>query len=363
MTILDHKFPPILTDIYDEELANQFAKTQGAISALNQLNYLLLNPNLLMRPILGKEAESSAQLEGTQASLEDVYKIGISEQTPEKRNEALEIKNYERAMLTTMQLAEKHGLNDAIIREAQKILISNVRGRDKHPGEYRKGDVWIGDLGTVKEEARYIAPNASQVPILMENLFKYSADIGNTNPLIACAVIHHRFEAIHPFEDGNGRTGRLLISLFLMHKKMLTQPMLYPSGYFEKNKKQYMNNLSNVDNQEDWRPWIMFFLRGLENQANLSCKLGMEINNLFKLSRLKIEDERASVHLIRILEFTFTSPYFTAPLIGELLRIPKVTCMRYLKILRAKKLIEFDGKHNNTHIYSNKNLLEILRKI
>jgi Fic family protein len=235
MSILNHKFPPILTKIYDEELANQLARTQGAISALNQLNYLLLNPDLLMRPILGKEAESSAQLEGTQASLEDAYRIDIGDQSPETRNEALEIRNYERAMLTTMDLAIRHGINDAIVREIQKRLISNVRGRSKHPGEYRKGDVWIGDLGTVKEEARYVAPDASQVPLLMNKLFEYSSNIGNTNPLVACAVIHHRFEAIHPFEDGNGRTGRLLISLFLMHKNMLTKPMLYPSGYFEKN--------------------------------------------------------------------------------------------------------------------------------
>ena len=363
MSILEHKFPPVLIDIYNEELANQLAKTQGAISALNQLNYLLLNPDLLMRPILGKEAESSAQLEGTQASLEDAYKIDIGAQSPEKRNEALEIRNYQRAMLITMDLASKHGLNDAIVREAQKILISNVRGKDKHPGEYRKGDVWIGDLGTIKEEARYVAPDASQVPILMEKFFEYATNIGSTNPLIACAVIHHRFEAIHPFEDGNGRTGRLLISLFLMNKGMLSKPMLYPSGYFEKNKKQYMNNLSNVDTQEDWRPWIMFFLRGLENQAIISYKLGLEMNELFKESRARIENERANVPLIRVLEFTFTSPYFTAPIIGESLKIPKVTCMRYLKILRSKNLIEFIGKHNNTHIYSNKKLLDILRKI
>lgn len=363
MSILSHKFPPVLTNIYDEELANQLAKTQGAISALNQLNYLLLNPDLLMRPILGKEAESSAQLEGTQASLEDAYKIDIGVQTPEKRDEALEIRNYEKAMLTTMDLAIKHGLNHAIIREAQKILISNVRGKNKNPGEYRKGDVWIGDLGTTKEEARYIAPDASQVPGLMEKLFNYAENIGNTNPLIACAAIHHRFEAIHPFEDGNGRTGRLLISLFLMHKKMLSKPMLYPSGYFEKNKKQYMNNLSNVDTNEDWRPWIMFFLKGLENQAILSHKLGLEINSLYQESKSKIEKERANMQLIRVLEFTFKSPYFTAPMIGEALKIPKVTCLRYLKILMSRNLIKFVGEHNNTYIYSNQWLLGILRKI
>lgn len=363
MSILDHKFPPILSNIYDEELANQLAKTQGAISALDQLNYLLLNPKLLMRPILGKEAESSAQLEGTQASLEDAYQIDIGTQTPEKRNEALEIRNYEKAMLTTIDLVKTHGLKEPIIREAQKILTKSTRGRSKHPGEYRKGDVWIGDLGTMKEEARYVAPDASQVPALMEKLLEYSNNIGNTNPLIACAVIHHRFEAIHPFEDGNGRTGRLLISLFLIHGKMLSIPILYPSGYFEKNKKQYMNNLSNVDLNEEWRPWILFFLRGLENQATLSYRLGLNINNLFKESRLKIEEERASMQLVRVFEYTFVSPYFTAPIISGALRIPKVTCMRYLKKLESKDLIHFFKEEGKTHIYSNRKLLDILRRI
>jgi Fic family protein len=363
MSILSHKFPPVLKGIYDEELANQLARTQGAISALNQLNYLLLNPDLLMRPILGKEAESSAQLEGTQASLEDAYKIGIGAQTLEKRNQALEIRNYERAMLTTMYVASKHGLKEAIIREVQKKIVRGARGRSKNPGEYRKGDVWIGDLGTMKKEARYVAPDASQVPALMGNLLKYSENIGDTNPLIACAVIHHRFEAIHPFEDGNGRTGRMLISLFLMHKNMLSNPMLYPSGYFEKNKKQYINNLSNVDSKEDWRPWILFFLRALENQAILSHELGIEINNLFKESKTKVEKERVGVSLTRVLEFTFKSPYFTAPIISRALKIPKVTCMRYLKILRSKEIIKFVGEHNNAHIYANQRLLEVLRKI
>lgn len=363
MSILKHEFPPILENIYDESLANQLAQTQGAISALNQLNYLLLNPNLLMRPILGKEAESSAQLEGTQASLDDAYQIDIGEQTPEKKNQALEIRKYEEAMLTTLDLVKKHGLKEITIRQAQKILTSETRGKDKSPGEYRKGDVWVGDLGTLKEEARYVAPDASHVPVLMEQLLDYLKKDSKTNPLITCALMHHRFEAIHPFEDGNGRTGRLLITLFLISKGMLNMPILYPSGYFEKNKKQYMNNLSNVDINEDWKPWIMFFLRGLENQANLAGKLGIEINELFKNSRKKIEGERASLQLIRVFEYTFVKPYFTAPIISRDLKIHRVTSNRYLKTLERKGLILYVRNINNARVYVNLNLLTILRKI
>ncbi len=363
MSILTHTFPPTLKDIYDEELANQLARTQGAISALNQLDHLLLNPNLLMRPILGKEAESSAQLEGTQASLEDAYKIDIATQTPEKRVEALEIRNYEEAMLIALHSTEKYGLTDLVIREAQEILTKGTRGKDKHPGQYRKRDVWIGDLGTVKEEARYIAPDALHVPALMKDLLSFISNYGTLHPLVASAVVHHRFEAIHPFEDGNGRTGRLLISLFLINENTLSLPILYPSGYFEKNRKQYINNLSNVDNNEDWRPWIMFYLRGLENQATIATKLGLEMNELFRKSRALIDKERASMQLIRVFELTFTSPYFTAPIINERLGIPKPTCIRYLKTLESKRIIQFETEIKKTHVYSNHHLLDILRKI
>src|SRR3989344_1237423 len=237
-SILNHIFPPDLSNIYDEKIANQLANTQGAIEGLNQMVQLLHNPLLLMRPILAKEAESSAQLEGTQASIEDAYQIDITEQSPEKRNEALEIRNYQDAMLAGWKAINEIPLTNTVIRNIHKVLMKGVRGADKHPGEYRKGDVWIGTRGTKKGDARYVAPDAIHVPHLMESLESFVRN-SNINPLIVCGVIHHRFEAIHPFEDGNGRTGRLVISVYLINKKMLPMPILYPSGYFEKNRKEY----------------------------------------------------------------------------------------------------------------------------
>ena len=232
--ILNHIFPPNLEKIYDQKLSNQLAITHAAIASLSQMKFLLHNPTLLMRPILAKEAESSAQLEGTQASMEDAYKIDITEQTQEKRNEAYEIRNYEEAMLTGLDILGKTALSQLLIREIHKTLMKGVRGEGKHPGEFRKGDVWIGALGTTKEKARYLPPDALQVPLLMDKLQNFINNKGEIHPLLACGIIHHRFEAIHPFEDGNGRTGRLLISLYLISEGLLTLPILYPSGYFEK---------------------------------------------------------------------------------------------------------------------------------
>ena len=358
-----HKFPPTLVGLYDQKLANQLADTTGAIQGLNQMSRLLHNPSLLMRPILGKEAESSSQLEGTQASIEDVYQMGVMEQSSEKRDDAIEIKNYEEAMLTGLEVLRKTSFTPLLIREVHKRLMQGVRGADKHPGEFRKRDVWIGVQGTTKEKARYLPPDPSQVPQLMEQLYSFIQDRGDIHPLLACGIIHHRFEAIHPFEDGNGRTGRLLISLYLLSQNLLTIPILYPSGYFEKNKESYMSALSAVDEQEDWYTWLMYFLQGMEVQANLSLKIALDIDSLFKQSRTSIERERANINLIRVLEYSFKQPYLTSAILNRELEIPRATCDRYLHTLAERGVITDLGIIKKQKVYANFKLLTLLRNI
>lgn len=364
MSILQHTFPPDLTGIYDEKLANQLANTQGAISSLNQLDRLLHNTDLLMHPILGKEAESSSQLEGTQASIEDAYKIDIMEQTDEERHEAAEIRNYERAMHTGLRILSEFPLDKFAIREVHKTLLSGVRGKDKHPGEFRKREVWIGVDGTQKGNSRYVAPDPTQVDPLVERLVAYVNNSGSTHPLIVSGIIHHRFEAIHPFEDGNGRTGRLLISLYLIKKGVLKLPVLYPSGYFEKNKRLYMDMLSGVDKEQNWYDWLMFFLKGLEEQSKLSLNIGLNIDSLYKQEREKIRNEtKAGISLINALEYTFTRFYVTAPLLHKDRSIPLTSCKRYLEILSKERILEDLGIHNKQRVFANLKLLDLLKNI
>ena len=363
MSILSHQFPPNLKGIYDESMANQLANAQSAVASLNQLKRVLQNADLLMHPILSKEAESSSQLEGTQASIEDAYKIDIIEQSKEERNEAIEIRNYERAMYQGLGILEKLPLDKFTIREVHKILLLGARGQSKHPGEFRKGDVWIGQKGTKKGESRYVPPDASQVDPLIEKMVNYINNSGTTNPLIVCGIIHHRFEAIHPFEDGNGRTGRLLISLYLIKKGVLTKPILYPSGYFEKNRKAYMDALSKVDCKEDWYNWLMFFLTGIEKQAQLSLNVGLKIDDMFKNSKELIKKEKANLGLIEVLEFMFKKYFVTAPLVHRETNIPLTSCKRYLEKLSEKGIIVDLGIHNRHRVYANTKLLSILRNI
>jgi Fic family protein len=363
MNLLEHKFPPELRTIYTEELANQLANTQGAIGSLNLLDRVLHNPDLLMHPLLGKEAESSARLEGTQSTIDDAYKIDIMEQTEHEKNEAYEIRNYEEAMYTGLKIIKKYPLNKLAMREIHKVLLNGVRGRDKHPGEFRKDDAWIGEDGTKKGDARYVAPDAAQLPGLLDQLEKYISHYGSVHPLIVAGVIHHRFEAIHPFEDGNGRTGRLLISLFLIKNNLLKLPILYPSGYFEKNKSKYMDALAEVDNNENWYAWLLFYLKGLEEQARLSIEIGQSIDNLFKKSKSLISKENANLGLIRVLEYMFEKYYVTAPIVHKATDIPLTTCKRYLETLADDKVIVDLGIHNRQRVFGNIKLLDILRNI
>ncbi len=361
----NHPFPPDFSEIYDAKLANQLANTHASISALNQMQKVLHNPELLMRPILAKEAESSSQLEGTQASIEDAYQIDITDQTEEKRNEALEIRNYEDAMLTGLSIMQQTSsdISELLIRETHKRLMQGVRGQTKSPGQYRLDDVWIGKQGTGRANAKYIPPDPTQVPVLMSNLLGFVNSSQDLHVLLTCAVMHHRFEAIHPFKDGNGRVGRLLISFYLIGQDLLDLPMLYPSGYFENNKKEYMAALSNVDQHQSWYDWFIFFLKALETQAKLSHRIALKIDNLFKNSREEIEKERANLNLIRVLEYTFTRPYVTSAMLEDHLSIPRTTCDRYLDKLSKKEVIQFTGVHKRNNVFVNRKLIDLLNSI
>lgn len=361
--ILNHQFPPNLDKIWDKEFALQLAATQGAISGLNQAVPLLHNPELLMQPLLDKEAESSSRLEGTQASVEDVYKAQLKEPHPENSDDVRETKNYRDALTQGVDIIQQLPLNQWAIRQMHNTLLTGVRGESKHPGQYRTGDVWIGVAGTGVGAARYVPPSAVHIPQLMDELESLIQESG-LHPLITCGLIHHRFEAIHPFEDGNGRTGRLLITLYLLKTGMLAAPMLYPSGFFEKNKKDYMEGLHAVDLHQDWYSWLLLFLKGIETQALLSLEVARSIDALYKEYREKIQDTSSHIGLLRVLEFCFVQPILNVKYASEQLGMNAQTVRRYLAQLESVKILDLDTiLERGEKVYSNTKLLEILRKI
>lgn len=360
--LLNHSFPPNLDSIWDREFAIQLAATQGAISGLNQAVPLLLNPELLKQPLLDKEAESSSKLEGTQASAEDVYKSALVT-IPEKSDDVQETVNYRRALESGVELIKTTQLSQSVIKQIHQILMNGVRGQAKGPGKYRNNEVWIGARGTGIGAARYIPPDAIHIPQLMENL-EFFMQRTELPPLIACGIIHHRFEAIHPFEDGNGRTGRLVVTLYLLKTGMLDAPMLYPSGYFEKNRSEYMDALHAVDTNQDWRSWLLFFLRGLQTQAELSLKVARDIDALFKKDRGLIKDTSAHLGLLKVLEYCFIQPFVSVGLISKQLDIPQQTVRRYVATLEERGIIRLSEiLIRNEKVYENYELLNLLRQI
>lgn len=360
--LLDHQFPPDLGGLWDRQFAEQLAATQGAISGLNQAVPLLLNPELLKQPLLDKEAESSSRLEGTQASAEDVYRA-VLVNIPEKSDDVRETINYKTALESGVELIKNSPLSQRVIRQTHQILMDGVRGQVKHPGKYRSGEVWIGARGTGVGAARYVPPDAIHIQQLMDDLEKFIENSG-IHPLVACGVIHHRFEAIHPFEDGNGRTGRLVVTLYLLKTGMLDAPMLYPSGFFEKNRDNYMDALHAVDINQDWYSWLIFFLKGLQTQAELSLKVARDIDALFKKDRELIKDATAHLNLLRVLEYCFVQPFVSVPLISDKLNIPAETVRRYVLKLEEKGVIKLsEVLERGERVYENTELLNILRQI
>lgn len=361
-SLLNQTFPPNLDSLWGKDFALQLAATQGSISALNQAASLLVNPNLLMRPLLGKEAESSSRLEGTQASIEDVYKSEVIA-NPGLKDDVSEILNYQEALLDGQVAIKSKPLNKALIRQVHKTLMEGVRGQDKGPGKFRTENVWIGEDGTGMGSARYVPPEFLHVEGLIDGLIGF-IDSSDLPPLIVAAVMHQRFEAIHPFKDGNGRTGRSLITLYLLKSGVLHKPMLYPSGYFEKSKDGYIDALHGVDTKEDWPRWIVFFLKGLQSQADLSLGVAREIDELLKLYRSMLEKKSAHLQLYRVLEYCFLQPYVSAPLVTKRLNIPAQTVRRYLDNLEQKGiLVQIEVLARGEKVYANHGLLKILAKI
>lgn len=361
-TLLDHTFPPELDSVWDKDFALQLAATQGAISGLSQAVPLLLNPELLKQPLLDKEAESSSKLEGTQASAEDVYKSALVT-IPEKTNDVLETRNYRRALESGVELIKTTSLNQSVIKQVHQILMDGVRGQVKNPGKYRAKEVWIGQKGTGIGEARYVPPDAIHIPQMMEKLESFIQD-GSLHPLVACGIIHHRFEAIHPFEDGNGRTGRLVVTLYLLKTGMLAAPILYPSGYFEKNRTEYMDALHAVDMNQDWYSWLMFFLKGIQTQAGLSLTIARDIDKLFKDDRDLIQGTSAHLGLLRVLEYCFVQPYISVSLVARALDIPPQTVRRYIATLEDRGILRLgEVLSRNERVYENHALLDLLRQV
>lgn len=264
----------------DPELADILGRADRALGELNAFSQLIPDIEFFIRMYVAKEATQSSRIEGTQTNIEDAFK-DVSDLRPEERDDWNEVQNYIKAINFAIRSLESIPISVRLLRQTHAELMTSVRGEHKLPGEFRTSQNWIG---VSLKHATFVPPHHEHVPALMSDLEKFlHADELFIPPLVRIAIAHYQFETIHPFLDGNGRLGRLMISLYLASAGLLSRPALYLSDYFERNKSTYIDHLMAVRNGNRMRDWLIFFLYGVEETAQASADVFKRIIALRQL--------------------------------------------------------------------------------
>ncbi len=343
---MDPCIPDLLPIDYSGWNLNKLLLNVGNANAkLAEYNGILTNPAIntaiFLSPFETNEAVLSSKIEGTVTTLDEILKYDAS--MIEENKDIIEVVNYRSAMRASRMWIERGmPINQSLICEIQKELLHNVRGFNKKPGEIRMEQVWIGAPGTSIDEADYIPPSPTNVPIFLDNLFDFLKN-KEIDPLLQTAILHAQFEIIHPFNDGNGRTGRILIPLLLWERGKLPAPTFYISEFLEKNRNEYSKRLLEITQKGEWENWVYFFLRAIENQAATNSERALKIIDLYNDSK-KIIIENGSKTCIVCLDSIFTSPLFTSKQFRDVNNLNSQTANRVL------------------HLYSNLNLVTMIKK-
>lgn len=270
--------------VSDPELTDLLGRADRALGELNAFSQLIPDIDFFIRMYVAKEATQSSRIEGTQTNIEDAFKDAVDIK-PEERDDWGEVQNYIHAVNDAIKELESLPLSSRLLRQTHEKLLAGVRGETKMPGEFRISQNWIG---VSLKNAIFVPPHHEHVPELMSDLERFlHEDTIFVHPLIRIAVAHYQFETIHPFLDGNGRLGRLMISIFLASEKLLREPALYLSDYFERNKTAYVDHLMAVRQGNKMREWLVFFLHGVEETASASAATFRAVLDL----RQKIDGE------------------------------------------------------------------------
>lgn len=315
-----------------------------AIGTLNGLGTLLANPYLLIRPFLRREAVASSRIEGTIADLRELVLFEELEETAPPGSDVGEVLNYVQALEYGFQRPADRLVSSAFIRELHQILMKDVRGGDRRPGSFRDKQVFIGQRGTGVESARFVPPPGAEVPGLMLDLERAIAAPSTLPKLVRIALIHYQFETIHPFEDGNGRVGRLLIPLLLQDWTLLDRPLLYLSDYFERERKAYVDGLLGVSQRGDWVGWIALFLDAVRFQATDAVARSQRLLALREAYRERYQ-ERRPAKTLAVIDGLFAAPTLTISKVASRLGIPYSSAQNIVNLLlRDGVLIEVTGR-------------------
>ncbi len=357
--------PKILPPEFDfTELIPLISEASNLIGTLNGFGKKLPNPHLLIRPQLMKEAVQSSKIEGSQVSLSDLYhyQIGSHEDGFGVINSE-EVNNYVDALEMSLEKVSKGvDIDLDLINECHKMLLRGVRGSETFRGSLRTKQNWIGLIGSEIKDAIYIPPIPEKIPELMANLVGFMDNAPRKFiPLLQCAIVHYQFEAIHPYEDGNGRIGRLLVPLMLANRKLLSVPLLYLSGYIEQNKEKYYELLLNVSSKSNWVEWTRFFLLAIIHQATISITLIEKLDKLRYEYLEKTNIKKISGTVIKIVELLFGTPIITRAMVEDELKVSNLTAKNALDRLVQLGILKDLGIFRTRRVYMAEEIYELIK--
>ena len=359
-SFVPNPLPPVPPIELSEDIVGLLVKANSQLAVLESIAARIPNVELFISMYVRKEALMSSQIEGTQATLEDILDPMLDTNT--NRNVA-DVVNYIKATEFAIARLQTLPLCNRLIKETHAVLMKGVRGQEKNPGEFRYSQNWIGGQGSTLKNARYIPPSPDDMQNAMSDLEKYINTDDDLDALIQAALIHYQFETIHPFLDGNGRVGRLLITLFLMDKGILTTPALYISYFLKKNRVEYYDRMTEVRTKGNYEQWIIFFLQAIMESAGDATSTIDELITLHDTNTSVISKlGRASKNTMLVFDYLESNPIIDIGKTAEALSITFNTASSAVRRLVDAGILVQTGGGGRNRTFAYEAYLDILRK-
>jgi Fic family protein len=359
------KFPPSALN-YDAALISQLVKATDAVARYDQMLKNMHNSEILLAPLRSQEAVISSRMEGTVSTMDEILKYeadydAATPESPHTRLEVIETFLYQRALKAAQQaMLAGQPLSPFLIRAAHQTLLSFGRGASKSPGQYKTEQNYLADR--MKRNILFVPIDPGHLQEGMDRLFSYINESADT-PLVKAAISHIEFEALHPFKDGNGRIGRMIVTLLLWSTKVISAPHFYLSGYLEEHKDRYIDTMRNVSEKNDWTAWCLFFLEAIEKQAIRNLEIAESIGNLYEAMKKKFSDVLSSKWSVAALDFVFTNPVFRNNRFTSGSGIPAPTAARFSRVLLENNLLKIieEPSGRRPALYAFEPLMQLVR--
>ena len=344
----------------DAELTQLVGEARGCLAELDAASQLIPSTDLFITMYVRKEALISSQIEGTQCTLDDVLDPSMTEHANE---DVADVVNYVHALQYAIQLLTELPLCNRFLRDVHAELMRGVRGQEKNPGEFRRSQNWIGPANCGLKDARYIPPNVEDMEQSMRDLERYINEDEAYDPLIRASLIHYQFETIHPFLDGNGRIGRMLIILYMMQQKLLSKPVLYVSYYLKKNQLEYYDRMAEIRKNGNYEQWVKFFLLSMTEASKDSVNMAYQLSSLHNQHLSMISKEkRSSQDLTLLLEYIEQHPILDIPHISSALTMSYNKASKLIKKMTEMDILSENTKQKRNRVFCYHKYLDVLRK-